>query len=697
QAMIHLDQVRSELQKQRGKQASIEALQQAALGQKDLPVLKWLSQQALDKNPRLAQGIEVETGWELAVEKVLGPYLQAVCVDQLTSLATQIADFSEGQLLAFANQGSHEEASSSPTLKAEKLLTKVHSSLPISSLLKDVYVAETHQQALALLSHLEAHESVITREGVWFSPTWFRVSHEKDPTLGVLQREQELKQLAQHILELDEQQQKIDKQLTEQQEQLAQLEQDRDKLQHSLNQVHARTAEMLAQQKAKQERRQEMKQQAEHLLQEQEEYRQQEKQTESELQKIKDSLAKAKVSQAGFKAEQDSLGAEREKFNQILQQARQNTDQSKELVHQLELRLQSTKSQQGALAHSKDRMQAQLSTIEERKQLLEKDLLQVEPLDHLKETLAATLEKHVAIEAELSRAREATESIELELEHLDKKRHLVEESSNQVRSHLETLRLDSQSLQLKEETLQQHIQEIGFSLEAVLKDLPPEAKVEEWQTECEKLANRIHRLGTINLIAVEEYATCQERKQYLDKQYEDLQASLSTLENAIAKIDRETRARFKETFDKINERFKELFPLVFGGGHAALELSDENLLEAGVAVMACPPGKRNSSIHLLSGGEKSMTAIALIFSIFHLNPSPLCLLDEVDAALDDMNVSRFCDLVKKMSEKTQFLFISHNKLAIEMAHHLIGITMHEPGVSRLVSVDVEEALRFATA
>jgi chromosome segregation protein len=169
------------------------------------------------------------------------------------------------------------------------------------------------------------------------------------------------------------------------------------------------------------------------------------------------------------------------------------------------------------------------------------------------------------------------------------------------------------------------------------------------------------------------------------------------LENAIAKIDRETRARFKEVYDKINHRFQELFPLVFGGGHATLELTDENLLDAGVSVMACPPGKRNSSINLLSGGEKAMTAIALIFSIFHLNPSPLCLLDEVDAALDDMNVSRYCDLVKKMSEKTQFVFISHNKLAIEMAEHLIGITMHEPGVSRLVSVDVQEAITMASA
>lgn len=699
QASIQLDQVRSELQKMRGKQASVEALQQAALGQRDQPALKWLSQHALDKNPRLAQGIEVEKGWELAAEKVLGPWLQAVCVNQLDSISNQITDFTEGQLLAFANQGSRgkEAVGQGFSINAQKLLNKIHSTLPIHSLLLDVYVAETHQEALALLPSLADGESVITREGVWLSPTWFRISHDKDPTAGVLQREQELKQLNAGILELEESQGEIEEQLGLQQEKLAQLEQNRERLQQTLNQYHARAVEVTTQQKAKEERLNEIKEKAGHLAREREEYSQQENQTAAELQKTRESLASARTIKDSFDAEREGLIAERENARNRLQEARQNTDQTKELAHQLEIRLQSGKSQQGALRQNLERMEGQLSALEERKQALEKELETIEPLENLKETLARTLEKHVAIEAELNAARGALETLEQALENLDKQRHLVEQGINRVRTQLETLRLESQSVKLKEETLQDYIKEIGFVLEEVLKDLPPEAQVEEWQAECEKLANRIGRLGSINLIAVEEYATCQERKQYLDKQFEDLQSSLMTLENAIAKIDRETRARFKETFDKINERFKELFPLVFGGGHAALELTDENLLESGVIVMACPPGKRNSSIHLLSGGEKSMTAIALIFSIFHLNPSPLCLLDEVDAALDDMNVSRFCELVKKMSEKTQFVFISHNKLAIEMAHHLIGITMHEPGVSRLVSVDVEEALTFATA
>nr|MBP9033369.1 AAA family ATPase [Pseudomonadales bacterium] len=186
-----------------------------------------------------------------------------------------------------------------------------------------------------------------------------------------------------------------------------------------------------------------------------------------------------------------------------------------------------------------------------------------------------------------------------------------------------------------------------------------------------------------------------ERKNYLDAQNADLVEALETLENAIRKIDRETRTRFKDTFDRVNSGLQELFPRVFGGGHAYLELTGEDLLDTGVAIMARPPGKRNATIHLLSGGEKALTAISLVFSIFRLNPSPFCMLDEVDAPLDDANVGRFARLVKEMSETVQFIVITHNKITMEMTHHLMGVTMQEPGVSRLVSVDVEEAVALA--
>ena len=206
--------------------------------------------------------------------------------------------------------------------------------------------------------------------------------------------------------------------------------------------------------------------------------------------------------------------------------------------------------------------------------------------------------------------------------------------------------------------------------------------------------SRIRRLGPINLAAIDEFEEQSQRMKYLDAQHADVTESLETLENAIRKIDRETRTRFKETFDRVNNGLQEKFPQLFGGGHAYLQLTGEDLLETGVTVMARPPGKRNANIHLLSGGEKALTAVALVFAIFELNPAPFCMLDEVDAPLDDANVGRFCEMVRTMSNRVQFIIITHNKLTMEIAHQLTGVTMHEPGVSRLVSVDVDEATQL---
>ena len=248
---------------------------------------------------------------------------------------------------------------------------------------------------------------------------------------------------------------------------------------------------------------------------------------------------------------------------------------------------------------------------------------------------------------------------------------------------------------MQAENLLEQLRGTVMTLEEVRTGLPDDASEEAWTESLERTDRRISRLGPINLAAIDEFETQSERKIYLDQQNEDLEKALETLLSAIRKIDRETRQRFKETFETVNKRLGELFPKVFGGGHAYLELTGEDLLDTGVSLMARPPGKRNASVHLLSGGEKALTAVALIFAIFHLNPSPVCMLDEVDAPLDDANVLRFAELIKDMSEDVQFVIITHNKLTMEMADQLLGVTMNEPGVSRLVSVDVEEAAAMA--
>ncbi|MGL4574671.1 MAG: chromosome segregation SMC family protein, partial [Burkholderiaceae bacterium] len=234
-------------------------------------------------------------------------------------------------------------------------------------------------------------------------------------------------------------------------------------------------------------------------------------------------------------------------------------------------------------------------------------------------------------------------------------------------------------------------------LAALQEKLADAGKPSALQAEVTRLQREIAALGPVNMAALQELDQSRERKGFLDAQNKDLTEAITTLEDAIRKIDMETRDLLKKTFDDVNFHFGKLFPTLFGGGDAKLVMTGEEILDAGVQVMAQPPGKRNSTIHLLSGGEKALTATALVFAIFQLNPAPFCLLDEVDAPLDDANTERFCKLVKEMSKVTQFLFISHNKIAMEMAQQLVGVTMQEQGVSRLVAVDIAQASTFAEA
>lgn len=692
-ATNQLDQVRNQLQQLRGQQASLEALQQTALGQRNNRVIQWLAQHNLDKQPRLAQGVEVEAGWEHAVEKVLGLNLQAVCVEQLADVASVIEGFKEGNLSVFATNASE----SSTHNEANTLLSKIKSSWPIASLLAGIYVAETQDEALTICKSLQPHESVITRDGVWLGNSWMRVARDENPEAGVFQREQELKQLTKQIAELVLSQEQIEETIAENSEQLQHLESQRDELQKVAHQSHARAAEVQAQQKMQLQRLDELKARSERFRQEQEESAAQLEQTQEELSEAR-SIWQAAMSELEMHASQrDGLTQERDTLRTELQTCREQLNQTKEFAHQQEIRFQTAKSQRATLQSNMSRLQAHLTTLGERKTTLQNDLNASSPVENFEKSLEAALIQRLQVEEELHEARTKVEILDQELKSFETTRQEIEREIVKYRDILETLRVESQGLKVKSETLAEQIKETGLALEDILKDLPEEAAAEDWHGQLEQVMQRISRLGAINLVAIEEYASCAERKEYLDKQFEDLQQGLTTLENAIAKIDKETRSRFKETFDKVNDRFQELFPKIFGGGRAYLELTGENLLDAGITVMACPPGKRNSTIHLLSGGEKAMTAIALVFSIFHLNPAPFCLLDEVDAPLDDANIGRFCQLVKAMSDKTQFIFISHNKLAIEMGEHLMGVTMHEPGVSRLVSVNVEEAVSLAGA
>ncbi|MDP3037480.1 MAG: chromosome segregation protein SMC, partial [Rhodocyclaceae bacterium] len=316
----------------------------------------------------------------------------------------------------------------------------------------------------------------------------------------------------------------------------------------------------------------------------------------------------------------------------------------------------------------------------------------------IQEQLQAALAQRGTQESALAERRNALEGAASQLRAVDEERLKLEQGLQPAREKINECKLRQQAAQLNVEQYQERLAEAGVvspeDEAALAAELTPGLKDGVMQNEIARIAAAIEALGPVNLAALEELATASERKGYLDEQSADLATAIGTLEDAIRRIDRETREQLQETYEIVNRQFGTLFPELFGGGEARLILTGEEILDAGIQIMAQPPGKRNSTIHLLSGGEKALTAIALVFALFQLNPAPFCMLDEVDAPLDDSNTVRFCEMVKRMSRQTQFVFITHNKITMEMAQQLIGVTMQEQGVSRVVAVDIEEALRM---
>ncbi|MGA7800891.1 MAG: chromosome segregation protein SMC, partial [Gammaproteobacteria bacterium] len=394
--------------------------------------------------------------------------------------------------------------------------------------------------------------------------------------------------------------------------------------------------------------------------------------------------------------EREQRTAQRDDLRHAQDEARTGARTDREAAQALAIRIESMRTARISTEQSLERMRSQQGHLRQRREELEEALQEGEaPLREAEQELARMLERRSEVETELSASRRAVEDIEHAHRQQEQQRLEHERNAQALRDTLNQERMAWQEIKVRSQTLLEQLAETGLELPTLDAEMPEGANAQDWQEKVAQLEQRIQRLGPINLAAIEEFQEQSERKTYLDAQHADLTEALETLENAIHKIDRETRTRFKETFDKVNGGLQRMFPRLFGGGHAYLELIGEDLLDTGVTIMARPPGKRNSTIHLLSGGEKALTAVALVFSIFELNPSPFCMLDEVDAPLDDANVGRFCDMVREMSERVQFIFITHNKITMEMANQLTGVTMHEPGVSRLVAVDVEEAAQMA--
>lgn len=689
-----LDSLRSELAQKRGRIASLEALQQAALEDGSEDVSQWLASRQLSQKQRLLDAMQVESGWQTAVETVLGDYLQAVCVDDIGSLGGFFSELQHGQLL-LVDRANSQGASGTGE---DSLASKVRSAGEGMALLAGVRCAEDLNHALAQRSNLQPHESFITREGIWLGPNWLRVARDEDKASGVIARREELEQLNRTLVDEIDREQEMAAALAEAEESLKQQESQRQNAQQLLQAGMREHADVSSQLSAHQAKIEQITMRREAINREIDEAREQFSQEQASIGVARNALSESIEAMESDTQQRETLLSARDTLRGTLDHARQQARQDKDGAHQVAMRHQSLDTQLKSIRETIDRTDRQVAQLQERRGSLTETLSENDnPLAGLEGELEEQLALRLTAEGELSEARQQVAEVEHALRESEKERAAVEQRAQGVRSDLEQKRLVQQTYQVQRETIDKQLAEDEQDVEAVLRELPEGAEEQEWQTQLEKIANRIARLGPINLAAIDEYELQSERKNYLDAQNEDLSTALETLESAIRKIDKETRNRFRDTFEQVNDGLKELFPRVFGGGSAYLEMTGDDLLDTGISIMARPPGKKNSTIHLLSGGEKALTAIALVFSIFQLNPAPFCILDEVDAPLDDANTGRYARLVKEMSDKVQFIYITHNKISMEMADQLMGVTMHEPGVSRLVSVDVDEAAELAAS
>lgn len=681
-------QALGELQRLNGRIASLEALQQAAMDP-GKGVSEWLVEHGLDLRPRLADGMRVEAGWELAVETVLGADLQAVLLDEFDDL--DLSGFEQGDLHLVSPLHASTALSGS-------LLDKVDSDADLSPWLGRIRPVDDLDQALAARSTLTEGESVISRDGYWLGRHFLRVRRAAEAESGLLARGQELERLQAERAERETDIQRLSEQLAQLRETQRDLEEQREQQRRRHQDLSRQQSDVTARLSASQAKLEQLSLRRRRLDAERFELTEQRALETEQLGESRLILQDALDAMALDTEQRESLLGSRDGLREQLDRIRQEARQHKDHAHQLAVRIGSLNAQHNSIRQALERLELQFERAIERREQLNLNLEEGEaPLEELRMKLEALLERRMGVEDELKLARLALEDADRELRDAERRRTQAEQQAQLLRGQLEQQRMDWQALSVRRKALQDQLHEDGFDLHGVLATLPVEAGEQEWEAELERLAARIQRLGPINLAAIDEYQQQSERKRYLDAQNDDLAEALDTLENVIRKIDKETRNRFKETFDQINSGLQALFPKVFGGGNAYLELTGEDLLDTGVAIMARPPGKKNSTIHLLSGGEKALTALALVFAIFQLSPAPFCMLDEVDAPLDDANVGRYARLVKEMSEKVQFIYITHNKIAMEMADQLMGVTMHEPGCSRLVAVDVEQAVALAEA
>jgi chromosome segregation protein len=693
------DAVDSGMQRFTGLEARVVAMQQLqerlARGSN---MEGWLARQNLHDTPRVWQGISIEPGWEDALEAALHERLNGIALERLEGARAWFGDPPPGKLTVIAAADAPAGTSGGvPDL--EPLLSYVtcrdaRLTAALAEWLHDVYVVESAERGLELLAQLPARAVLVSREGHHF--TRHSISfHAPDSELhGVLSRQREIEALQHEKNDLEAG--------------LAALRGAADAAESEIAAARDEVATLRQAVEEAQQRTHDLEIEFMRLSEQARQVTQRGQQIAAELEEVSvqfaEEAARAEASATACAELQQQTGEWRGQFelatelygraDAVLRMQREASQQAQNEHQEAIFSLRTAEIRIGEVEHAIEAVSGTIAGIEESIAAQQREVGSYDEgplLGRLQQALAVRSERERA----LAQARDALEGQETRLKEVEQERFASEQKLEPLRERIGEAKLKEQEARLTEEQFAQQLAAAGAQEDELRLALEKGVRSGALQGEINRLNDEIRALGAVNLAALEELQQAQERKVYLDAQSTDLAEAMKTLEDAIRRIDRETRERLQQTFDEVNRHFGELFPALFGGGHARLMLTGEEILDSGVQVIAQPPGKKNASIHLLSGGEKALTALALVFALFQMNPAPFCLLDEVDAPLDDHNTERFCDLVRKMSEYSQFVFISHNKITMEIANQLLGITMQEPGVSRVVAVDINEAVKLA--
>ena len=656
-------------------------------------VFEWLEKQDLQHFDCYYKHIQVAEKWQVAATKVMANWLQAIVVENMADMTLAVSKVS--QELKNEKLPTHWLVAQSELLDKNScqqgtLASAVDAEVGILPILNNVLLADSTEEAVEKLPTLLDHQAIVTPDGGVFnkhSSTIGNVSEAYD-VIALNHKRQELEQAQNTSIG---QIQSLTKRIDDGQVAFDSIEQ-----QLANSRLDARIIAGESQALAKViteaiEAQNTLKQQRQKLVEELADisaqlatYQDQQAQLEEETTNNTSKLADIETSATQAEQAKQHVNEQLAVVENIKQLARQTQDKvSQQTLELSQLTLQLEHANEQVALH-----QDQLSQWQHSK-ASGQDVDKLTSNQHELSAQEGSAEKSLndakaryqTLKTKMAERTVALSKLQQELNHLQDQQHhnalKIEQASFELRAANETLN---------------ELEGAGNNRLALSS---PNKSLSALQQELKMAVQAIQRLGAVNLAAIDECQLQQQRKNQIDLQIEDLTQALATLESAIAKIDKESRTKFKATFEQINQDFRQLFPKVFGGGEAYLALTSDDLLETGVTIMARPPGKKNSTIHLLSGGEKALTALSLVFAIFRLTPAPFCMLDEVDAPLDDANVERFCNLVQEMSKTVQFIYISHNKIAMEMASHLTGVTMGEPGVSRMVSVDIDEAIAMA--